>query len=379
MTRARKEKVGTLASVYCTMRQAARSPVCSQPRFFMKHSLIRVFALTLLILPSFAAEPTLLPAKKVVFTSGPGRFNEHEVAELREAAPTLQLVFPTADKVAAEIVDADAVIGSITAEQVRSAQKLKWVQVNSAGVENTLYPEMRERSITLTNMKIVQGIEIADHAFALLLGLTRRIDLAMEWKRTETWKGAEFRPLYELRDKTAVIVGVGGIGTQIAVRAKAFGMRVIGVDPKDIPFTPYLDRTVWPDRLDEVLPEADVVFVAAPHTAESNKMFQAPQFAKMKKGSFFICVSRGKIYDAMVLVDALKSGHIQGAGLDVTDPEPLPKGHPLWTTDRVIITPHIAGRSDAEGPRYFEIYKENLARFGRGEPLRHTVDQEKGY
>ena len=81
----------------------------------------------------------------------------------------------------------------------------------------------------------------------------------------------------------------------------------------------------------------------------------------------------------MVLADALKSGHLQGAGLDVTDPEPLPKGHPLWKMDRVIITPHIAGRSDTEGPRYVEIYKENLVRFARGEPLRHTVDKEKGY
>ena len=345
----------------------------------MKHLLACVLLCACIVLPSFAAAPSLLPTKKVVFTSGPGRFNERELSQLQDAAPSLNLVFPTRDQLSAEIVDADAIIGSVTPEQVRSARKLKWVQVNSAGVENYLFPEMRDSDITLTNMKIVQGIEIADHAFALLLGLTRRIDLAMEWKRSQTWNGAEFRPLYELRGKTAVIVGVGGIGTQIAVRAKAFGMTVIGVDPKDIPFSPYLDRTVWPDRLEEVLPEADVVFISVPHTPQTNKMFQAAQFAKMKKGSFFICVSRGKIYDGMVLVDALKSGHIQGAGLDVTDPEPLPKDHPLWTTDRVIITPHIAGRSDAEGPRYFEIYKENLARFARGEPLRHTVDKQKGY
>jgi phosphoglycerate dehydrogenase-like enzyme len=156
-------------------------------------------------------------------------------------------------------------------------------------------------------------------------------------------------------------------------------MTVIGVDPKDMPYTPYLDRTVWPDRLEEVLPEADVVFISAPHTPQTDKMFGAPQFGKMKKGAFFICVSRGKIYDGLVLVDALKSGHLQGAGLDVTDPEPLPKGHPLWKMDRVIITPHIAGRSDAEGPRYHEIFKENLVRFAKGEPLRHTVDKQKGY
>jgi D-2-hydroxyacid dehydrogenase (NADP+) len=326
------------------------------------------------------ADQTLLPSKKVVFTgTGPARLNEREIQELRDIAPSLNIVFPERENIAKEIVDADAVIGSITAEQVRSAKKLKWVQVTSAGVENYLFPEIKNSEITLTNMKIIQGIEIADHAFALLLGLTRRIDLAMEWKKTETWNAGEFRPLYELSGKTAVIVGVGGIGTQIAVRAKAFGMTVIGVDPKDMPYAPYLDRTVWPDRLEEVLPEADVVFVSVPHTPQSDKMFQAPQFAKMKKGSFFICVSRGKIYDGAVLVDALKSGHLQGAGLDVTDPEPLPKGHPLWKMDRVIITPHIAGRSDAEGPRYHEIFKENLARFAKGEPLRHTVDKEKGY
>jgi D-2-hydroxyacid dehydrogenase (NADP+) len=344
---------------------------------------MKSFARCILAMLSFVAvcaassAQTLLPTKKVVFTFG--GFNERELADLREAAPSLQLVFPTRDKLLSEIEDADAIIGFVTPEIVRAAKKLKWVQVNSAGVDNMLFPELRDSEITLTNMKIVQGIEIADHAFALLLGLTRRIDLAMEWKRTETWNGPKFRPLYELNGKTAVIVGVGGIGTQIAVRAKAFGMTVIGVDPKDIPITPYLDRTVWPDRLEEVLPDADVVFISVPHTPKTEKMFQAPQFAKMKKGAFFICVSRGKTYDGLVLVDALKSGHLAGAGLDVTDPEPLPKGHPLWTTDNVILTPHIAGRSDAEGPRYFEIYKENLARFAKGEPLRHTVDKKEGY
>lgn len=346
----------------------------------MKTYALRFLLFCFIALPAFAADPSLLPHKKVVFTStGPARLSEGEIAELRGLAPSLDLVFPARDKIDTEIVDADAIIGSVTPAQVRAAKKLKWVQVNSAGVEEYMFPEMKNSAITLTNMKIIQGIEIADHAFALLLGLTRRIDLAMEWKRTETWKGSEFRPLYELRGKTAVIVGVGGIGTQIAVRAKAFGMTVIGVDPKDLPFTPYLDRTVWPDRLEEVLPEADVVFISVPRTPQTENMFQAPQFAKMKKGSFFICVSRGKIYDAMVLVDALRSGHLAGAGVDVTDPEPLPKGHPLWKQDRVIITPHIAGRSDTEGPRYFEIYKENLVRFARGEPLRHTVDKEKGY
>jgi phosphoglycerate dehydrogenase-like enzyme len=325
---------------------------------------------------------SVLPSKKVVFTS-PGtaysRLSETEIAEFKKLAPSLQLVFPARENLMKEIVDADAIIGAVNPEMIRAAKKLKWVQVTSAGVENYLFPELKDSPVTLTNMKIVQGVEIADHAFALLLGLTRCIDKAMLLKAGESMTGAQVGPLLELRNKTCVIVGLGGIGTQIATRAKAFGMTVIGVDPKDIPITPFLDRTIWPDRLETVLPEADVVFISAPHTPQTEKMFQAPQFAKMKKGAFFIAVSRGKIYDAMALADALKSGHLAGAGLDVTDPEPLPKGHPLWKLDRVILTPHIAGRSDGETERYYDIYKENLVRFANGEPLRNTVDKQKGY
>jgi phosphoglycerate dehydrogenase-like enzyme len=343
-------------------------------------TLLRVLLFSTL-LPVLGFGQGTLPAKKVVFTSNQ-RLSESDIRELKQAAPSLNLVFPSREELNKEIVDADAIIGGINREQFLAAKKLKWVQITSAGVENYLtnIPELKNSQVTMTNMKIVQGIEIADHALALLLGLTRRLDIAMKDRETETWRSlAQYGPPLELHGKTAVVVGVGGIGTQIAVRAKAFGMTVIGVDPKDIPYAPFLDRTVWPDRLDTVLPEADVVFVSAPHTPQTDRMFKAEQFAKMKKGVLFIAVSRGKLYDNMALVDALKSGHVAGAGLDVTETEPLPKGHPLWKTGRVIITPHIAGRSDGEGPRYFEIYKDNLIRFAKGEPLRHTVDKEKGY
>ncbi len=345
----------------------------------MKTPLIRS-ALLALIMPALALAQATLPAKKVVFTSNQ-RLGESEIAELRRAAPSLNIVFPSRDNLAKELVDADGVVGGLTREQFLSAKKLKWMQITSAGVENFLsIPEIKNSQVTMTNMKIVQGIEIADHAFGLLLSLTRRIDVAIKDRESETWRTlADYGPPLELQGKTAVIVGVGGIGTQIAVRAKAFGMTVIGVDPKDIPYSPYLDRTVWPDRLDAVLPEADVVFISAPHTPQTEGMIAAAQFGKMKKGVLFIAVSRGKLYDNMALVDALKSGRVAAAGLDVTETEPLPKGHPLWKTGRVIITPHIAGRSDGEGPRYYEIYKDNLIRFAKGEPLRHTVDKQAGY
>jgi len=342
--------------------------------------LARLTLIGCLLLPAIALAQPALPARKVVFAGG--RFDESAQRELRAAAPNLDVVFPARDRVLAEIADADGVVGGITREQFRAAKKLRWVQTGSAGVETLLaaIPELVTSEVTVTNMKIVQGPEIADHAFALLLGLTRRIDRAVESRATETWHSlATFGPLFELHRKTAVIVGVGGIGTQIAVRAKAFGMTVIGVDPADLPYAPHLDRSVPPDRLDVVLPEADVVFIAAPHTPATDKMFKAAQFAKMKRGSLFIAVSRGKIFDNDALVAALQSGHLAGAGLDVTDPEPLPKGHALWKLPGVIITPHIAGRSDGDAARYFEIQKENLARFAKGEALRHVVDKQKGY
>ena len=342
--------------------------------------LLRALLLSAFV-PVLALGQGSLPSKKVVFMSNQ-RLSESDIQELRRAAPSLNIVFPARDQLNTEIVDADAIVGGINREQFLSAKKLKWLQITSAGVENylTSIPELKNSQVTMTNMKIVQGIEIADHALALLLALTRRLDVAMKDRETETWRPlAQYGPPLELHGKTAVVVGVGGIGMQIAIRAKAFGMTVIGVDPKDIPYMPFLDRTVWPDRLDTVLPEADVVFVSAPHTPETDRMFKAEQFAKMKKGVLFIAVSRGKLYDNMALVDALKSGHVAAAGLDVTETEPLPKGHPLWKTGRVIITPHIAGRSDGEGPRYFELWKDNLIRFAKGEPLRHTVDKEKGY
>lgn len=320
--------------------------------------------------------------RKVVLTiPGPpgSQFSPAEIEQLRQAAPGLRLVMPAADQLRAEIADAEAIVGPVSSQLLPEAKKLKWLQVPSAGVEGYLRDtEFRNGPVVLTNGKIVQGPEIADHALALLLALTRQIPRAVKAQASETWEGRGI-PLVELRGKTAVVIGVGGIGTQIAVRANAFGMKVIGVDPRDMPLLPFLEKTVPPDRLDEVLPLADVVFISVPHTELSNKMVGPKQFELMKRGAYFIAVSRGRIYDMNSLVQALDSKKLSGAGVDVTDPEPLPKGHPLWKFDNVVITPHHAGRSDGEHARYFDLYRENLRRFDRGEPLLNVVDKQKGY
>lgn len=321
---------------------------------------------------------TLAAQQKKILVTG---LAAEQVAELQAAAPQARLVPVTAKELVSEVVDADAVIGTITPEAVRAAKKLKWVQTASAGVERYLHlasPELRDGDIVLTNCKIIQGPEIADHAFALLLALTRGVAHYRDAQKQEEWaRGGA--PLIELKDKTAVIIGVGGIGMQIAVRAKAFGMRVIGVDPEDFPYVPHVDEWVRPDRLDAVLPRADVVFIAAPHTPASDRMMGPRQFELVKKGAYFVAVSRGRLFDGDALVRALDARHLAGAGLDVTDPEPLPKGHPLWKFNNVVITPHVAGGSDAVGRRRLELYQENLRRFLAGEPLLNVVDKQKGY
>ncbi|HTS26350.1 MAG TPA: D-2-hydroxyacid dehydrogenase [Bryobacteraceae bacterium] len=306
------------------------------------------------------------------------RLGHEAFLRMQAAVPNVTLIEGDRSQVAAQLADADGVIGPFDLKLIGGAPKLKWIQSESAGVEAfTFLPGFAQSKIVLTNNKILQGPEIADHALGLLLGLTRGIAIAARGG-SQDWNQKNFNPI-ELRGKTAVIVGVGGIGTQIALRLNASGMTVIGVDPKDMPYNTYLARTVAPDRLDSVLPEADVVFLSAPLTPKSRKMMGPHEFELMKPNSYFIAVSRGGIYDMDALVKALDSRKLAGAGLDVTDPEPLPKNHPLWKFPNVLITPHIAGRSDGENARYEALYIENLKRFAAGEPLLNVVDKEKGY
>lgn len=305
------------------------------------------------------------------------------IAQLQAVAPAAKIVPVTRSNAMQEIGDADAFIGDITSAEVRAGKNLKWVGVMSAGVERVLFPsdgsaDLRNSKIVLTNNKIVQGPEIADHALAMLLMLSRDLYILYRNDASQIWDPKAFHGI-ELNGKTAVVIGVGGVGTQIAIRANAFGMNVIGVDPEDKPFVPFLKKVVKPDQLDDVLPQADVVFVSAPDTPKSHKMMGARQFELMKDKSYFIAVSRGGVYDINGLVKGLDEKRLAGAGVDVTDPEPLPKDHALWRFPNVIITPHIAGRSDEDEGRMQGTIVENLRRFVAGKPLINVVDKQKGY
>jgi phosphoglycerate dehydrogenase-like enzyme len=332
----------------------------------------------LFLLAAIAPLALLAQQKKIVvlgFGSDP--------AQLQSVSDKVRIVAPAGREAALrEVADADALIGVASPDLIRAGAKLKWVQVLSAGVETALHlsggNELRDRDIILTNNQIVQGPEIADHALAMLLYLSRDLPRYVTDKQTETWRGGNYKGI-ELNGKSAVIIGCGGIGMQIAVRSWAFGMKVTCVDPEDLPFSPFVTRVVKPDQLDEVLPGADTVFVSAPHTPKSHKMLGPKQFELMKQNSYFIAVSRGALYDLPSLNKALDSRRLAGAGVDVTDPEPLPQGNALWKFPNAIVTPHIAGRSDRDRERMVGTVRENIRRFAEGLPLLNVVDKQKGY
>jgi phosphoglycerate dehydrogenase-like enzyme len=341
----------------------------------------------LLISLLLLATPALCADKKILIQAS-GRqswvTSEAALARYRAAAGSAAdlVVVRSPAEFAREVANADAIIGGITKEHFGAAKRLKWVQTISAGVEAySFWPEFVKSDVQLTNCKVVQGPTIADHAFAMLLALTRGLHEFIPNRTKREWGGRTGLPagMTELPGMTAVVVGAGGIGTQIAQRANGFGMKVIGVDPKDMPVSNFFSEIVPPDRLDSVLPKADVVFVAAPLTPKSERMIASRQFDAMKQGAYFIAVSRGKLYDKQALVKALDSKKLAGAGLDVTDPEPLPADDSLWNFENVVITPHVASAAEGSNQRRIAVIEDNIRRFARGEALTHVVDKANGY
>lgn len=346
----------------------------------MPRQFLPLFAL-LLAAPAFAAD------KKIVIQGNPRQtwvWNEAALARYRAAAGSRADIVVTKSpaEFSREVAAADAVVGGITKADFPAAKKLKWLQTISAGVEDySFWPEFMKSDVTLTNCKVVQGPTIADHAFAMLLALTRGLYEYIPNRTKKEWGSRTSTPegMTELPGMTAVIIGAGGIGTQIAQRAHGFGMKVIGVDPKDIPVSNYFSEIVPPDRLDEVLPKADVVFVAAPLTPKSERMVSYKQFDAMKRGAYFVAVSRGRLYDKGALVKALDSKKLAGAGVDVTDPEPLPADDSLWNFPNLIITPHIASAAEGSNQRRIGVIEDNIRRFSSGVALTHVVDKSLGY
>jgi phosphoglycerate dehydrogenase-like enzyme len=301
---------------------------------------------------------------------------------LEHALPQYQVAVPETDEAARrEIVDADAAYGWIPPEALKVAKKLRWLQNPDAGpFPGYYYRELIEHPVVVCNPRGIYFDHISHHIMMFLLALSRGLPYYIEAQRQRRWnREARASQYIYLAEATALIVGVGGIGHETARLCAAFGMTVLGVDPRpehDVPFV----EMHSPADLDALLPRADFVIVTTPHTPETEAMWNAQRFRLMKPTAYFINIGRGKTTKLDDLADAIEHGEIAGCGLDVFEVEPLPSDHRLWTLPNVLLTPHIAIK-DAENipERRFQIILENARRFAAGEPLRNVVDKAAWY
>ena len=279
-----------------------------------------------------------------------------------------------------QVDDYDVFVGWCDQQLIRSASELDYINIMSAGIERcSNVPDIGSYGLIATNGAKGSSETIAEHSIALLLSLSRGIKQYLEIQEKGKWSRASIPKTVALKGKTMLVLGLGGIGTQVAKRAYGLGMRVIGTRNSSRSGPDFVSYVGLSDEMLKLAGEADVVVNTLPLTGKTSGVVGEEFFDRLKSGAFYITVGRGKTTDTDALIKALKNGKLAGAGLDVTDPEPLTDGHELWTMENVIITQHTASRSDLTVRNTLYIARENLRRYIRGEKLLNMVDLERGY
>jgi phosphoglycerate dehydrogenase-like enzyme len=323
--------------------------------------------------------PGWSPPRKVVLMGA----DAERVAWMAAAVPGVEVV-GAADREAAakEAADADAVIGECVPEVVAAGPRIRWVQRMYAGVERCVaIPAFAERGIVLTNMQKVAGPVMAEHVLAFMFGLARGFADYVPAQAKGEWadEAVPESRMWELKGRTVLVAGLGGIGTEVAKRAHALGMTVLATRNSGTQGPDYVAEVGLPDRLLAFAARADVIVNTLPLTPETKGLFDRKVFDAARRGALFINVGRGGTVVTDDLVAALEDGRLGGAGLDVTDPEPLPPGHPLWSAPNVLVTPHVSASVEGdEAPRWL-LARENLRRYAAGGKLLSEVDVRKGY
>jgi phosphoglycerate dehydrogenase-like enzyme len=308
-------------------------------------------------------------------------------AEFTAAAPHTQVVIVhNMTEALAQAPGTDALVGfnpEICAPQLlAAASDLRWIASLAAGVENCLaVPGLRERGLLLTNMRAVDAAVIAEHAIALTLAIAHGLDVFAADTANAQWSFAHgaTTPMQSLEGKTLLVVGLGGIGTEVARRAHGLGMTVIATRDGDRKGPAFVSRVGAPAELAAMAKSADVIVSCVPLTPVTKGMFDAKFFALLKPTAIFVNISRGGTMVTADLTQALIDKGLAGAGLDVADPEPLPANNPLWHAPHVLITPHISARSDLPGEGRWIVARENMRRYARGTNMLNVVDQARGY
>lgn len=276
--------------------------------------------------------------------------------------------------------DVEVLIGRCDMDVLATAPKLRWFQHSSHSVAECLNPAVTERDFVMTNAQHTSGPPIAEHTIGMMLMLARRMHVFHNFQAKQEWHDHELDPpMLEVGGKTMLIAGLGGIGTEVARRAHALGMKVIATRNSSREGPEFVEYVGLADELLELAKRADVVVNALPLTEATRGLFNKKFFDTVKRGAIFITFGRGESTVTEDLIAALKDGRISGAGLDVTHPEPLPPGHELWTLPNVIITPHVASMTDQGRWRRWLVVQENLRRYVNGDKLLNVVNKKAGY
>lgn len=299
---------------------------------------------------------------------------------LEDKAKNCKIVYSNENEVSREEVqNADIIIGSPKIEMIKGSSKLKWLQLNSAGADKYIGEGILNEDVILTNSTGAYGLAVSEHMLAMLLELLKKLHIYRDNQNKRLWKSeGRVKSIYNSK---VLIVGLGDIGCKFGEMIKSLGGYTIGIKRRQSEKPSYIDELYLNDKLDELLPQVDIVALCLPSTKETHKLFDKEIISKMKKGSILLNVGRGTSVDTEALCDAIENNHLSGAGLDVVDPEPLPSSHRIWGLENVVITPHISGWYNLSETyeRIFEISLDNLERFLNNDELFNIVDFNTGY
>lgn len=300
--------------------------------------------------------------------------------QIRAAAPGHEIVDAGQERIAAELPSADIFCGHakvpVPWPAVVKQGRLKWIQSSAAGLDHCLTPEVIDSDIVVTSASGLFADQVAEQTLALLLGFLRGLPTFFRQQQTK-----EFirRPTLDLHGKTVGIVGLGGNGRRIAEVLAPFRVRLLATDYFPIDKPPHVEQLLPANRLCQLLTESDVVILCMPLNSQTEHMIDANELAVMKRGAVLINVARGPVIDEAAMIAALESGHLAGAGLDVTEVEPLPDSSKLWTLPNVIITPHVGAQSARRADDTTKLICDNLRRYFSGQPLLNLVDKQLGF
>ncbi len=298
----------------------------------------------------------------------------------REVAGDVEIV-SVGNKLDGDTVNnVEVLISRCHIEDMLNAKNLLWFQHSAHGVDDCITPETVKKDFVLTNAQHTSGPPISDHGIAMMMMMSRGLIQLHSAQMEQNWlRRAGGTPIIEIKGKTMLVVGLGGIGTAVAKKAHALGMRILATRNSSREGPDYVEYVGLSDEVYDLAKQADFVINTLPLTDDTRGMFNNNFFNTVKKGAYYISVGRGETTVNDDLIAALKDGRLTAAGLDVTDPEPLPSDHELWTLPNIIITPHIAAMTDQGRWRRWLVVRENLRRYINGDKLLNVVDKELGY